>query len=77
MEHISEIISDHCKLAEEVKNSASNLSVLADKVIEQISYFKIESTGSSRSEKSNAGTPGRETIFHMTANKFREMFSMN
>jgi methyl-accepting chemotaxis protein len=77
MEHISEIISDHCKLAGEVKNSASTLSDLADKVIEQISYFKIERTGISHSEESNAGTPGKETFIHMTANKFREMFSMN
>ncbi len=33
MEHISETISVLRNLAQEVKNSASNLSVLADKVI--------------------------------------------
>ncbi len=42
MEHIAGIINDHCGLAEEVEKSASNLSSLAQKVIDQVDYFKTE-----------------------------------
>ncbi len=45
MEHITEIINEHCGLAEQVEKSAHNLSEHARMVIEQISYFKTESSG--------------------------------
>ena len=45
MEHINEIISEHCGLAEQVKKSAHNLSENAQKVIEETSFFKTEEDG--------------------------------
>ena len=46
MDHITEIINEHCGLAEQVEKSAHNLSEHARMVIEQTSYFKTESSGS-------------------------------
>ncbi len=42
MEDISMIISDQLEMAEEVEHSATHLSKLARKVLEQTSYFKTE-----------------------------------
>lgn len=41
MENISAIISEHCALAGEVEKSAASLSDLAQKVIDETSYFNI------------------------------------
>ncbi len=51
MEHIAGIINEHCVLAEEVETSASSLSSLAQKVIDQVAYFKTEN---------NDGVPANE-----------------
>ncbi len=45
MEHINEIINEHCGLAEQVKKSAHNLSENAQKVIEETSFFKTGEDG--------------------------------
>jgi len=57
MERISGIISNNFTLTEEMDKSASEQTVFAQKVIEQIMYFKIDTNGNSVNQnlKHNSG----------------------
>jgi methyl-accepting chemotaxis protein len=58
MEHITEIINEHCGLAEQVEKSANNLSEHTRMVIEETSYFKTDSSDSNYAEDAKHRSDG-------------------